>query len=505
MKKRLGKAPKNVLFANSITSLLVQFMAVASSFVVPRCILGAFGSVVNGTIESITGFLGFLTLMEAGVGSVARAALYQPVAENDTVSTSVIVNETKQFFQRVALLYLGFVAILAIVFPMWVDNGEGFWFNASLVLIVAVVHLVQYYFGAGYIQVLYADQKLYLLNSIQALAYFFNIVVVALCAWLGVSVHVMKLASSAVFLIRPLFVNIYVRRHYHISPKIKQKQRVLTQKWNNLLQMVAYFVHSKTDVVVLTVFCTMKTVSVYSVYALITTGLTSIINSLCSGFTARLGNLYGKGDQEGLRKTFSVYDHFILNIIMIFFTTASITILDFVRIYTQDIADADYQAPVFAMLLIVAEALYCLRLPYNNMAHVAGHFKQTQIAALLEAIVNIVISIAMVQFWGLVGVAIGTICAMLLRTLFFVFYLSKNILYLPVWLFWKKLLACCITVAISHGLWRILPVHIQVTGYSSWVLEAMLALFCVLVGVLISNGLFFRDMAKKWMCFLKKD
>lgn len=495
---------KNVLLTNSATSLLVQLMAVASSFVVPRCILGAFGSTVNGTIESIAGFLGFLTLMEAGVGSVARAALYRPVAQGDYATTSVVVNETKQFFQRVALIYLVFVVAFAVIFPLRVDNGEDYWFNASLVLIVAIVHLVQYYFGAGYIQVLYADQKLYLLNTIQAIAYFLNVVLVAICAWLGTSVHLLKLASSAAFLLKPLFVNIYVRRHYHIQKKPQQHTRYLTQKWNNLLQTVAYFVHTKTDVVVLTFFCTMNTVSVYSVYALITTGLTSIINSLCNGFSARLGHQYGKGDREGLLNTFVVYDHFLWNLTCVIFTTASLTILDFVGVYTKVVADANYHAPVFAMLLIVAEALYCLRLSYNHMVVVAGHFKQTQMAAMIEAILNIVISVSVVSAWGLEGVAVGTICAMLFRTLYFVYYLSKHILCYPIRRFVRKIAAIVVTVVISLVLWHFLSPVVTVTSYGTWCLEAALALCCVGFGAVVSNLLFYPNMLGAWKHFLKQ-
>lgn len=495
---------KKVLLTNSTTSLLVQVMAVLSSFVVPRCILGSYGSVVNGTIESITGFLGFLTLMEAGVGSVARAALYRCVPQGDTYTTSIVVNETKRFFQRVALIYLAFTVVLAAVFPLRANNGQDFLFNATLVLIIAIVHLVQYYFGAGYIQVLYADQKLYLLNRVQALAYFLNMLVVALCAKLGTSVHVMKLASSAAFLLKPLFVNIYVRWHYHIQRKARQKEPVLTQKWNNLLQTVAYFVHTKTDVVVLTAFTDKITVSVYSVYALITTGLTSIIASLCNGFYARLGNLFGRGEQESLMETFVIYDHFLLNLVLVIFSTASMTILDFVKVYTSTVHDANYAAPLFGTMLVIAEALYCLRLSYNHMVTVAGHFKQTQNGALVEALMNIVLSVILVSRWGLDGVAVGTICAMLYRTLYFVVYLSRHILHYSLLHFLRKVGAILVAVVVSRGLWTVLSQVIVVKGYGTWCLEAVLAGFCAVAGVILANLIFYRHMLRTWKNFLKK-
>ena len=66
---------------------------------------------------------------------------------------------------------------------------------------------------------------------------------------------------------------------------------------------------------------------------------------------------------------------------------------------------------------------YCLRLPYNAMVFAAGHYKQTQLSAIIEAVINIVVSVVLVSKWGLVGVAIGTFAAMTYRTLYLVLYL----------------------------------------------------------------------------------
>lgn len=486
------KKKTDLLFINSLSSLSVQVVAILSSFVVPKCILSAFGSAAYGTVESITGFLGFLTLLEAGVGSVSRAELYEPVAKQDYAAISTVVNETKRFFTRIANIYLVSVLALGLVYPAIADNGENFWFNFTLVLIVAAANLVQYYFGAGYVQVLYADRKVYLLNFIQTAAYLMNCVIVLLCGLLGTSIHVMKLLSSLAFIVKPLFVNVYVRRHYRLTLNTPRSSRVLTQKWNNLLQTLAYYVHSKTDVVVLTLLSTVNSVSVYSVYALITTGLSSIVSSLCNGFTAQLGASYGIGDRQGVQETFRKYDSFIFNLTVFLFTTASLLIVDFVKVYTLGVKDADYSQPVFSMLLILAEAVYCLRMPYNNMVLVAGHFKQTQYAALIEAAINIAVSVLLVRAFGLCGVAVGTLAAMLFRTVYLVVYLSKNILFLKLGLFFKKIAAVLFTAALAWGLKWLLPFQFRPITFFEWILEALAASILVLLSCVIMNLIFYK-------------
>ena len=90
---------QSALFSNTFSSFAVQIAAILSSFIVPKCILSAFGSVTNGTVNSIAGFLSFITLMEAGVGNVSRAALFGPVSRGDTKEISLIVNETHDYFR----------------------------------------------------------------------------------------------------------------------------------------------------------------------------------------------------------------------------------------------------------------------------------------------------------------------------------------------------------------------------------------------------------------------
>lgn len=110
------------------------------------------------------------------------------------------------------------------------------------------------------------------------------------------------------------------------------------------------------------------------------------------------------------------------------FGCTGVLIVDFVRVYTYGINDADYIQPLFAVLITIANAGHCLRLPYNILILAAGHYKQTQSNYIIAMILNIVVSIATVKMWGLVGVAIGTLIAMAYQTVWMAKYDSKNII-----------------------------------------------------------------------------
>ena len=472
----------NRLKWNTIASFAVQIAAILSSFIVPKCILNAYGSAANGIVSSITSFLGFLTLMESGVGSVARAELYRPVASKDTEQVSAVLNATQDFFRKVAALYMIFVAAFAVVFPLTIDTGENYWYTFSLVLIIAVTNLMQYYFGAGYMQVLYADQKLYILYSIQAFSYLLSVVLTIWLTNIGTGIHVVKLVSALVFIIRPVVVHFYVKKKYCIRSDAVSKGPVLKQKWNNMLQTIAYFVHSKTDVIVLTIFCTFEDISVYSVYSMITTGLSSVISSLCNGFTSRIGSQYGRKDEK-LQDTFSAYELFVCNITVICFVTAACMIQEFISIYTGNLTDAEYRQPVFGIMLILAEAAYCIRIPYNNMVSAAGHFRQTQYAAVMEAGINIVLSVVLVWKYGLIGVAVGTVIAMVYRTVYLVIYLSRNILNRSIWKFLKKIMVFGCVSLVSVLAAKCITAFIHPDSYLIWAEKSLVTLIITAAAV----------------------
>ncbi len=140
------------------------------------------------------------------------------------------------------------------------------------------------------------------------------------------------------------------------------------------------------------------------------------------------GDMIAKGEKTALQSNFRLFEFVSYTATTVLFTSTALLILPFVQIYTDGITDADYYRPLFAYVLVAAEAIYCIRLPYHAVVLAAGHFKQTKKGAYTEAIINIVLSIILVNFMGILGAAIATFVAMLYRTVQYAVYLSKNIL-----------------------------------------------------------------------------
>ena len=203
------------LVANTVTSLLFQVCTIICGFILPRMILGAFGSSVNGMVNSISQFLGVIGFLELGVGSVIQSSLYKPLADKDDESISKIVVSGQKFFSRLATILLVYVCILMVTYPFFAKQEMGFLYTSSMILILSISSFAQYYFGIVNSILLTADQKGYVSYITQIITLILNTVFCVVLINHGASLHLVKLTTSLIYVIRPLYLSYYVKKNYH--------------------------------------------------------------------------------------------------------------------------------------------------------------------------------------------------------------------------------------------------------------------------------------------------
>lgn len=492
---------KQKLILNTSLSICHKIISVICAFILPRLIISTYGSSVNGLTESIANFLGFISMLEMGITSVIDANLYKPLALKDYDKVNDIFVSSKRFFRKIALIFVAYVIILIFIFPQITDSFDPV-FTSFLIVIIAISTFSQYYFGMSYRILINADQKGYIVTILQGITIILNTVISVILIKLNLSIHVVKLAIALTSFIQPIFLFFYVKHKYHLNERKIIKGEPIKQKWNGLAQHLAFIVSTKADIVILTVFSTLLNVSIYGVYILVLSGLTTIFDAIYVGVSPMIGNMFANEEKETLNKTFSAYDwvsHFSTTLL---FSICGVLIVPFVKLYTSGIVDAkEYIVPVFACLITLAYAIQVLRTPYKTLVHVAGHFKQTQTSAIIEMILNIVISIIAVFNFGLIGVAIGTIVAMTYRTLYFVWYLSKNIVHRPIKYFLRS-----IAVDIISAFAIILPailINVTCSSYFDWVIYAIIISVWGIISSLLINLIFSKNTIKSFIKLLK--
>ena len=220
-------------------------------------------------------------------------------------------------------------------------------------------------------------------------------------------------------------------------------------------------------------------------------GVKNALLSMTNGFQSLIGEMLAKKETEKLNNFFGYVEWFLHTGTTLVFGCTGVLLVSFVKVYTNGIDDADYIQPLFAILITIANAGHCLRLPYNIMILAAGHYKQTQSNYIIAMVLNIVISIATVKLWGLIGVAIGTLIAMFYQTVWMAWYDSKNIINWPFKTFLKQCGVDALTVIIASLATFKIP--LLSVSYHAWFIQAIevFAIWCVIV--LIINLIFYKD------------
>ena len=172
------------------------------------------------------------------------------------------------------------------------------------------------------------------------------------------------------------------------------------------------------------------------------------------------------------------------------------------QLYTKGINDANYIQPIFAFLIVLAHAAHCFRLPYFLMVKAAGMYRETQNCFIYATVINIILSIVLVWFSGLPGVAIGTVIGMGYQTIYLAIYVYRNLTQKKLALFVRRLL-------IDTLIFGTIYVVGSLTGgvantYIEWALLAIRVSTLAIVFCFIFNMIFENNRTKKIIEKIKK-
>lgn len=496
---------KKKLSLTTGTSLLFQLLSLCTGFILPKLILLNYGTKVNGLVVSITQFLSLISFLDMGVGQVVQSNLYQPLAEKNYSQVSDILVSAKKFFQTLAKVFLIYVIGLSLSYYFIIDNQFDFWYVSSLVIILSINSFAQYYFGIPYQLLLNSDQKGYVQCSIQIITLILNLGVSIILLQLGQPIHLVKASTSAIYLIRPFVLYLYVKKTYtEINLKKKIDYEPINQKWNGFAQHIASVVLNNTDSVILTLFSTLESVSIYSVYNMVISGVKNLFTSLMTGIQPVLGEMWAKKEIKKLKDFFGLIEWLIHTGTIIVFGCTCLLIIPFVKVYTEGISDANYININFAIILTVAHAIHCLRLPYNLMILACGHFKQTQSCYFIAAIINVITSIIGVYLFGLMGVAIGTLVAMLYQTVWLILYNKNNLLKWDIKIVLKQIMVD-VLIVLSAVVVTNDFVNYEVQNYFEWFCMAIICVFIWLMVSLVINIVFNKQYVTNMNKVFKKN
>lgn len=402
----------NRIYRNLISNFIVQIIVTLVGIIIPKFIILTYGSTLNGMVGSISQFLMYAGLVEAGIGNAAVIALYEPLSKNSKEDISAVLSEAARRYKKSGIIYIVITFVIACIYPLMVKTQVNYSFAFSMTLILALTGVIDYLLIGKYKVLLTADNRYYIINFSKAIA---SCVMACGSIFLlqnGASLLSVKGLAVLAHLGEALFIRGYVKRKYFQYSFQSNRKIELEQQRSALLHQICMVITYNTDLIVLTLLLkenSLQEVSVYSVYALIVSFVRNMMSALCTGINATFGELYVKKEMEKLQRRFSHYELIYYVCLFALYLCFMVLILPFVRCYIGKLTDINYVRKEVAIMFGIVGLLAQLKDAYGTLVTGAcGCYKETGKYAIYEAIVNLSLSLIFVQKLGIVGVLIGT-------------------------------------------------------------------------------------------------
>lgn len=453
---------------NASTSLLLQIVTVIAGFVIPRVMLVSFGSEINGLVSSITQFIAYFNLVEAGLAHAAVYGLYKPLAQKDEKAISAVLSAARKFYILSGYIFLTLTLGLALLYPSFVKTSRLHSVEVGvLVLLLGVSGALEFFTMAKYRVLLTADQKTYIISFASILAIVLNTIIIAALARQGASIVTVRMIALLSVFARSGVLLLYVRRHYpYIDYSVPPNTQSLTKRWDALVLQILGAVHTGVPIILATIFTSLSTVSVYSVFNLVFQALGSLFGIFRVGMAASFGDVIVRGELEVLQKAHQEYETFFYALLTWAFGCASALTMPFILVYTRGVYDVDYNQPLIGFLFVLNGFFYYLKSPQGMLVISAGLFKETRWQTTTQGAIAVSLGLILANTWGLAGILAGSICSNLYRVVDLLFYIPRNVTKLRVRLTFAKMLRATIGVFLIGGPFWVFPV--QCVSYTDW-------------------------------------
>lgn len=467
-----------------------QLLTVILQFIVRTVFIHTLGKEYLGINGLFSNIISVLALAELGIGSAIVFRLYKPLAEKDAQRIRVLLKFYRLAYRCIGLVIL-IIGLLMIPFlPKLIKNYDSLssmGINAVLLFLLFLSNSVSSYLFLAYRStVVIADQKRYYVdlvqNSVQILKTIIQIVVLYVVKSFIIYTIVAVCSSIATSLIngtiaKRLYPHFFEPEENSLS---KSEIKELFQDCGALfIYKVNNVVVKASDNLVLSAFIGLATVGLYSNYLLLYRTSVNLINKVFTAFRASMGNLFATENQDSKYLFFQVS-----NFLSVFlFGTAAVGVAVCGNEVIETWLGAGYVLAQPVPILIAIELFFGgVVVSLGQVRGVSGIFRQAWYRPLLGIIVNIIVSVLFVQFWGISGVILGTIAAYVLTS----FLIEPSLVYKYVFNNEKPLfdyyrdyimyMLVCIAVAavdmficsrllVGHG-WLSVIVHVLITGLS---------------------------------------
>lgn len=488
-----------------IMSLTYEIMLILFGLIVPKLIIGTYGSEVNGLTSTITHILSILNLLQAGAVGASIFQMYKPVAEKDYLQVSRIIDSSRRYFRKIGIIFLLLVVVVTPFMSMGMDSELALW-EKALAFIILGVNGAFYFFFFSWFDILFSShQKRFVLSVagiVDRLMYYGLLFVIIFLRFHFIWMYVAVLIGSCVKL-----GYLYVVYRKQFKPLLVKVERDSSFKIQNKGYLLCNQIASQSvdglPTVMITSIAGLASASVYAVYNLVQNMIKMVVRTIQLSVSEVFGNLVVSEGDEKVRRVYDLIEFVFFLAAIIFCCCAGFLFMPFIYLYTDcNSLDVTYIYPILAVIIVAYDVVYCMYMPCYTLTNVYGLFKETYLQAVICAVIAIAGALACgLIYWPLV--MLGPVFYYLSSLIFRLIVAKRKISWLRMSSFIRRMVIVVLSVTLSVALSTAVYVNGYLTNWWLWILHGALCGSAVLGIVGVYSFIFERDSVKSVLTYVK--
>jgi len=411
---------------NTIYGLISQFVTLILSFAVRTFFIRYLDKEYLGVNGLFSNILTIISLSELGFGTAMVYSMYKPLANKNTKKLQALMNVYAKVYTIIGII-VAIIGVGIIPFMDYIIKEKLEINHLTVIYLMFLANSVLSYFWGYKRSILSADQKEYICSQYR---YIFTTVksVLEICILVLTKNFILYLLVQ---ILMTLAENIF------ISHKVDKLYPFLKEKNNEKLQesemkrikedvkalCLTKFGHvmlNGTDNIIISSFVGVAWVGLLSNYTLITGAIVMILSQISSGITGSIGNYIAKENKKNQYNLFKVVD--FTNFWIYGFSTVALIILlnPFIELW---IGKEYVLNEITIIVLSVNFLINGIMTSLWTFRSTMGLFIQGKYRPIIAAILNILISIILAKYLGIVGVLLGTTISRVFVNLWFDSYI----------------------------------------------------------------------------------
>lgn len=402
---------KRIVVKNSVYSFCNYGLLIILSFVTRRALISSFSIEYAGYEAVFSDIFTLLSIADMGMDSIISYRLYEKIVDGRQGIAEVMF-AAKKIYNNIAKGVLMLGGCLIIFFPFFFSDHK---YDLRFIIIIYIIQLLNLVISymTGYKRLLMiADQKEYICLQwdaiISTIVQITRILVLVLCK----NYYYYILLCIVQTLGQNIGINIKCDKEYgnHVCQKeMVRKEMNDTKKdmGSFLFHRISAVIYAATDNVVITAILGLASAGLYSNYYLITKYTYTFVSKIMKPMQASIGNfIYGR---ENVEKKYDLLKK--LNIVAYFIAIfMCMSLIQSTNLFIDVWLGESYQLNRNLVVLMSLNIYIAINQDFiYYFRNSFGQYDFDKYYMIFSAVANVILRIILGRYWGLEGVAFGTI------------------------------------------------------------------------------------------------